>query len=60
MRAGKRPGQALGYSQWMQPVHVDGAAGRIGSMVDVTLTAATRTSLAGELAAETAHADART
>ena len=48
-RAGKREGQALGYSQWMQPVHVDGAAHLIGRMADVNLDAATQTSLSGSL-----------
>ena len=53
-RPGKYPGQALGYSPYMQPVHVDGAAHLIGGMASVDVVGATATSLSGVLNAASA------
>ncbi len=53
-RPGKRPGQALGYSPYMQPVHADDAQHLIGSMARLKIVSATATSLGGKLK----HADA--
>jgi tRNA-2-methylthio-N6-dimethylallyladenosine synthase len=52
-RRGKRPGQLLGKSPWLQSVHVMTDAA-IGDLVEVDLISATASSLAGELAAVTA------
>ena len=49
-RVGRKPGQMIGKSPWLQSVFVDTDA-RIGDMVDVRLTAALPNSLAGELIA---------
>jgi tRNA-2-methylthio-N6-dimethylallyladenosine synthase len=49
-RVGRKPGQMIGKSPWLQSVFVETDA-RIGDMVDVTLTAALPNSLAGELVA---------
>jgi tRNA-2-methylthio-N6-dimethylallyladenosine synthase len=48
-RVGRKPGQMIGKSPWLQSVFVETDAS-IGDMVDVTLTAALPNSLAGELA----------
>lgn len=48
-RKGKGEGQALGYSPYMQPVHVDDALDLIGQIRMVSLVAATATSLSGSL-----------
>jgi tRNA-2-methylthio-N6-dimethylallyladenosine synthase len=50
--AGKRAGQALGHSPWMQPVHVDGGAHLIGHMAEVEIVGATQASLAGRVCAQ--------
>jgi len=47
-RVGRKPGQMIGKSPWLQSVFVDTDA-KIGDMVDVRLTAALPNSLAGEL-----------
>ena len=47
-RVGRKPGQMIGKSPWLQSVFVETTAG-IGEMVDVRLTAALPNSLAGEL-----------
>jgi tRNA-2-methylthio-N6-dimethylallyladenosine synthase len=47
-RKGKRPGQWLGKSPWLQSVFFEGASG-IGEMAEVALAAAGPNSLAGEL-----------
>jgi tRNA-2-methylthio-N6-dimethylallyladenosine synthase len=47
-RVGRKPGQMIGKSPWLQSVFVDTDA-RIGDMVDVRLNAALPNSLAGEL-----------
>ena len=47
--AGRKPGQVLGKSPWLQSVYVEGDAGMIGSIVDVHLRAAYALSLTGEV-----------
>ena len=47
-RVGRKPGQMIGKSPWLQSVFVDTDAS-IGDMVDVRLTAALPNSIAGEL-----------
>jgi tRNA-2-methylthio-N6-dimethylallyladenosine synthase len=49
-RVGRKPGQMIGKSPWLQSVFTDTDA-RIGDMIDVRLTAALPNSLAGELIA---------
>jgi tRNA-2-methylthio-N6-dimethylallyladenosine synthase len=46
-RRGKKPGQMIGKSPWLQSVFVDTDAA-VGTMLDVTLTRALPNSLAGE------------
>jgi tRNA-2-methylthio-N6-dimethylallyladenosine synthase len=50
-REGKRAGQALGYSPYMQPVHVDDGAHLNNRIADVEIVGATGTSLSGRLVA---------
>jgi tRNA-2-methylthio-N6-dimethylallyladenosine synthase len=50
-REGKREGQALGYSPYMQPVHVDDGAHLNNRIADVEIVGATGTSLSGRLVA---------
>jgi tRNA-2-methylthio-N6-dimethylallyladenosine synthase len=50
-RVGRKPGQMIGKSPWLQSVFVETDA-KIGDMVDVRLTAALPNSLAGELLAQ--------
>jgi tRNA-2-methylthio-N6-dimethylallyladenosine synthase len=45
-RAGRRPGQMIGRSPWLQSVHLDTDA-QPGAMVDVTLVAAGPNSMTG-------------
>ena len=52
-RTGKKPGQWLGKSPWLQSVFFEGEAA-IGDLVEVTLGAAGPNSLAGELRVPTA------
>jgi tRNA-2-methylthio-N6-dimethylallyladenosine synthase len=47
--AGRKPGQVLGKSPWLQSVHADGDARLLGRIVDVRLVAAHAVSLSGEL-----------
>jgi tRNA-2-methylthio-N6-dimethylallyladenosine synthase len=47
--AGRKPGQVLGKSPWLQSVYVEGGADMIGSIVDVRLRAAYALSLTGEV-----------
>jgi tRNA-2-methylthio-N6-dimethylallyladenosine synthase len=49
-RVGRKPGQMIGKSPWLQSVFVETDA-QIGDMIDVRLTAALPNSLAGELVA---------
>ena len=48
-RDGRRPGQRLGKSPWLQSVHVD-AGVAIGALIDVEIVAAGPNSVAGRLA----------
>lgn len=48
-REGKRAGQALGYSPWMQSVHVEDAAHLAGRMAEIEIVGATMSSLTGRL-----------
>jgi tRNA-2-methylthio-N6-dimethylallyladenosine synthase len=48
-REGKKPGQAVGRSPYLQPVHVEGAAPLIGELRDVRVAAALPNSLRGAL-----------
>jgi len=50
-RPGREPGQLLGRSPWLQPVHLEAPAAAMGRIVDVRVRAATATSLSGRLAA---------
>ncbi|MDZ4761588.1 MAG: tRNA (N6-isopentenyl adenosine(37)-C2)-methylthiotransferase MiaB [Alphaproteobacteria bacterium] len=52
-RKGKHRGQALGYSAYMQPVHVEDGAALMGRILDVDIVGATQTSLTGRMAAMT-------
>ena len=57
-RPGRKPGQIVGRSPYLQPVHLDADRARIGEIVDVTITATGRNSLFGALpAAEPAPAE---
>ena len=47
-RKGRKPGQWLGKSPWLQSVHFEGPAA-VGDLVEVELAAAGPNSLAGEL-----------
>jgi len=46
---GRKPGQVLGKSPWLQSVYVDGGAAMIGRIANVRLVAAHALSLAGEV-----------
>jgi tRNA-2-methylthio-N6-dimethylallyladenosine synthase len=48
-RPGRKPGQAVGRSPYLQPVHVDGAAALLGQMRKVKIAAVLPNSLRGEL-----------
>jgi tRNA-2-methylthio-N6-dimethylallyladenosine synthase len=50
-RAGRKPGQAVGRSPYLQPVHVDGASGLIGQLREVRIAAVMTNSLRGVLVA---------
>jgi len=49
-KPGRRAGQAVGRSPYLQPVHVDGAADLIGEIRDVAILEAQSNSLKGALA----------
>ncbi|MEK9672027.1 MAG: tRNA (N6-isopentenyl adenosine(37)-C2)-methylthiotransferase MiaB [Rhodospirillaceae bacterium] len=51
-RPGRHPGQLVGRSPYMQAVHVDADAGRLGDIVPLTITGATANSLAAAMAGE--------
>jgi tRNA-2-methylthio-N6-dimethylallyladenosine synthase len=53
-RPGRKPGQILGRSPYLQAVHADGPQRLIGRIVPVTIGAAARNSLAGALELEAA------
>jgi tRNA-2-methylthio-N6-dimethylallyladenosine synthase len=46
---GRKPGQVLGKSPWLQSIHVDGTGSLIGRIADVRVTDAHAVSLAGEI-----------
>jgi tRNA-2-methylthio-N6-dimethylallyladenosine synthase len=46
-KPGRHPGQLVGRSPWLQPVHLEAASGRIGRIVEARIGAATINSLAG-------------
>jgi len=50
-KPGKRPGQLVGRSPWLQPVHVLAPATLIGEIVPVTIAEIGSNSLFGALAA---------
>jgi tRNA-2-methylthio-N6-dimethylallyladenosine synthase len=50
-KPGRDPGQLLGRSPWLQPVHLEAPAADMGRIVEVAVRAATATSLSGRLAA---------
>ncbi|TXL81866.1 tRNA (N6-isopentenyl adenosine(37)-C2)-methylthiotransferase MiaB [Vineibacter terrae] len=47
--SGRKPGQLLGKSPWLQSVHADGDARLLGQIVDVRIVAAHAVSLSGEI-----------
>jgi tRNA-2-methylthio-N6-dimethylallyladenosine synthase len=49
-KPGRKAGQAVGRSPWLQPVHVDGAHALIGSICDVRIDDVLPNSLKGSLA----------
>ncbi len=51
-KRGRRPGQAVGRSPWLQPVHVENAESLIGSVHDVHISQVMANSLKGELVRE--------
>jgi tRNA-2-methylthio-N6-dimethylallyladenosine synthase len=55
-RTGRRSGQVVGRSPYLQPVHIDAADALIGHIRPVTIISAARGSLAGALAGETTMA----
>ena len=57
-RPGRKPGQVLGRSPWLQPVHVENAAHLIGQIRDVRIESASSNSLKGALLHETKRAPA--
>ncbi len=55
-REGRRPGQLVGRSPYMQAVHVDAAADVFGEIVPVVISAARANSVAGSVATPAADA----
>jgi tRNA-2-methylthio-N6-dimethylallyladenosine synthase len=53
-KPGRRPGQAVGRSPYLQPVHVDGAAPLIGALRQVKIVEVLPNSLRGVLAQQMA------
>ena len=53
-KPGRKPGQAVGRSPYLQPVHVDGAASLIGEIHPVTIAAVLPNSLRGVLTEDVA------
>jgi tRNA-2-methylthio-N6-dimethylallyladenosine synthase len=51
-KSGRKPGQIVGRSPYLQPVHMEGPASLIGRIVPVTIAEGFRGSLAGQLAAD--------
>jgi tRNA-2-methylthio-N6-dimethylallyladenosine synthase len=56
-RSGKHDGQVLGYSPYMQPVHVADGADLMNRIAEVEIVDATMTSLTGRLVPASAPAD---
>jgi tRNA-2-methylthio-N6-dimethylallyladenosine synthase len=54
-RVGRRPGQVVGRSPYLQPVHIEGPESLIGTIAPVLITQATRGSLTGRIAPEMAQ-----
>jgi tRNA-2-methylthio-N6-dimethylallyladenosine synthase len=54
-KAGRKPGQIVGRSPYLQPVHVDGPQSLIGEIRDVRIAAVLSNSLKGALARMAAH-----
>jgi tRNA-2-methylthio-N6-dimethylallyladenosine synthase len=54
-KPGKRPGQLVGRSPWLQPVHALAPAALIGEIVPVTITEIGSNSLFGTLAVSSRH-----
>ena len=54
-RRGRRPGQLVGRSPYMQAVHLDGPDHMLGQIVEVEITAAHANSLAGVLVDQVQH-----
>ena len=50
-RPGRRPGQLLGRSPYMQAVHAEAGDERLGTLAEVRITGAHANSLSGRLAA---------
>jgi tRNA-2-methylthio-N6-dimethylallyladenosine synthase len=57
-RPGRKPGQVLGRSPWLQPVHVENAAHLIGQIRDVHIESASSNSLKGALLRDAMRAPA--
>ena len=49
-REGRRPGQVVGRSPYLQPVHIEASERLIGTITPVLITHATRGSLTGQIA----------
>ena len=58
-RGGRRPGQLVGRSPYMQAVHLDASVELLGRMVEVEITAAHANSLAGQLVEPALHRNPR-
>jgi tRNA-2-methylthio-N6-dimethylallyladenosine synthase len=54
-RPGRKPGQVLGRSVWLQPVHVENAVHLIGQIHNVHILSASSNSLKGSLLREAAR-----
>lgn len=52
---GRHPGQILGRTPWLQPLHAHGPSALIGQVVPVNIRAAHPNSLSGSLAADGEH-----
>jgi len=57
-RPGRKPGQVLGRSPWLQPVHVENAVHLIGQICDVHIESASSNSLKGALLRDAMRAPA--
>jgi tRNA-2-methylthio-N6-dimethylallyladenosine synthase len=50
-RPGRRPGQVVGRTPYLQPIHAEGSQSLIGEILPVRVSGSTRGSLSGELCA---------